>query len=113
MISSGNVDVMLGGGLRHWLPKNVGKDDELKKETEELIGTHSKSFKLKSKRRDNKNLLLKAKRMGYELVFDREQMKKAAKGKQNKLLGLFSYSGMANGLLIEKIKIIPKEFSQL
>ncbi len=97
IVNSGNVDVLLGGGLRHWIPKSVGKDPAVTESLKGLIGSNNRHFKLKSKRKDEKNLLFKAQKGGHELVFDREQMERS-EVKGNKLLGLFSYSGMENGL---------------
>ncbi|MBP9673618.1 MAG: alkaline phosphatase [Bacteriovoracaceae bacterium] len=88
-----SVDVMLSGGLRHFLPKSISKEDG-----ESLLRWKEKvpaDLKLKSKREDEKDLLLKAQESGYNLAFSKEQMEKISKGK---LLGLFSESGMPNGI---------------
>ncbi len=97
MLLSGNVDVMLGGGLRHWIPRNFKKE-----ELNALLG--SNKIKLKSKRRDNKNLLTLAKKRGYDLAFGKSQLQKA---KGNKILGAFSYSGMPNGIKHRELKNNP------
>ena len=97
MLLSGNVDVMLGGGIRHWIPR-----DTQKKELELLLGTNK--IKLKSKRQDNKDLLFLAKKRGYDLVFGKNQLQKA---KGNKILGTFSYSGMPNGIKHRQLKKNP------
>ena len=108
IVNSKNVDVLLGGGLRHWIPKGVGKDAEVTNSLKDLIGPNSGFFKLKSKRKDEINLLLKAQKgRPHELVFDRDQMERS-KVKSNKLLGLFSYSGMENGLSHRIKKNNPK-----
>jgi len=107
IVNSGNVDVLLGGGLRHWIPKSIGKNPDVTKSLKDLIGPNSGHFKLKSKRKDEINLLLKAQKGGHELVFDREQMERS-EVKGNKLLGLFSYSGMENGLSHRMKKNNPK-----
>ena len=57
--------------------------------------THS-NIKIKSKRKDNKNLLLQAEKQGYSLSFDKESL---AKTTSKKILGLYSYSGMNNGII--------------
>lgn len=80
-INSPVVDIMLSGGLRHFVPKK---------------GTQFKiPYTYKSKREDNKDLLKAAKEKGYELSFDRFSLKKSKSGK---VLGLFSDSGMDDGI---------------
>ncbi len=92
MIQSGVVDVMLSGGLRHFIPKNYTlsgnhKGFEAKLKASELS--------LKSKRRDDKNLLAQASDNGYLLAFNNSQLQQA---QGTKLLGLFANSAMANGV---------------
>ncbi len=100
MLKETQVDVMLSGGLRHWIPKGSSKDNA---ELVKLI--NEPTVKIKSKRKDGKNLLLDAKKMGYELAFNRDQLA-AAKG--NKVLGLFAYSGMLDGINYTASKNDPK-----
>ena len=50
---------------------------------------------LKSKRKDERNLLTEAQSAGYQLAFNRQMLDKV---EGNKLLGLFSYSGMDDGI---------------
>lgn len=86
-----NIDVMLSGGLRHWLPANINNQGSL---YQELLKKTGDQIQLKSNRKDNLNLLQMAEKSGYELVFNREQLA-AANGP---VLGLFSHSGMADGI---------------
>lgn len=80
-------DVMLSGGLRHFIPKNTDK---------EWLKTLPKQFKgLKSKRKDNLNLIEKAKANGHEIVLDKNSL---LNSESDKLLGLFTKSGMPNGI---------------
>jgi alkaline phosphatase len=102
LLLSGNVDVMLGGGLRHWIPKGSRSNPVLREQLNVLLGRNK--LKIKSKRKDSKNLLLEAKARGYDLAFGRDQLLQS-KGK--KLLGLFSYSGMAHGIDHRKMKNDP------
>lgn len=81
------VDVLLSGGLRHWVPKGYDKAAMAKRT--------GKAYPLsKSKRQDDRDLLAEAKAAGYSLVFDREGLDEAG----DKVLGLFSWSGMADGI---------------
>ncbi|MFC3152898.1 alkaline phosphatase [Litoribrevibacter euphylliae] len=88
-----DVDVMLSGGLRHWIPKSANdKAGDLHKQlTTRTDGT----VKIKSKRKDDKNLLVEAEKAGYTVALTRKEFEAA---QDDKLLGLFAYSGMADGI---------------
>ena len=91
-------DVMLSGGLRHWIPKesndeNAAVRKAVRKQLEQMTGG---SVKIKSKRQDSRNLLKEARAKGYSLAFNRSQMETA----QGKLLGLFAYSAMPDGITV-------------
>lgn len=58
------VDVFLGGGARHWLPKSTAG----------------------SRRKDERNLLVEAQKKGYQLLRTRQEMLAT---KSDKLLGIF------------------------
>jgi len=88
MLKTG-ADVMLSGGLRHFIPKGLDKDLYWVKRA-------GKKLLKKSKRKDNKNLLVNAEKLGYQLVFNKKQMNKVESGK---VLGLFTNSGMADGII--------------
>ena len=91
MLSTG-VDVMLSGGLRHWIPKSTNEKGET---YEQLKLLTQGDVYLKSKRKDERNLLTEAQSAGYQLAFNRQMLDKV---EGNKLLGLFSYSGMDDGI---------------
>ncbi len=100
MLASG-VDVMLGGGLRHWIPKDANtKDSAVRKELEQVT---EGAVRIKSKRKDNVNLLAQAKAGGYDLAFTKAQMEKA----DGKLLGLFSYSAMPDAIRVSNSMVDP------
>ena len=90
MLETG-ADVMLSGGLRHWIPKSTNDKGETYNQLKTL--TQGDVY-LKSKRKDDRNLLTEAQQDGYSLAFNRDMM---AKAQGDKLLGLFSYSGMNDG----------------
>lgn len=93
MLNAG-PDVMLGGGLRYWIPKEANdKASAVRKELEEMT---EGSVRIKSKRKDNKNLLAQAKDKGYSLAFNKKQMDASS----GKLLGLFAYSAMPDGIRV-------------
>ncbi len=73
MMLNHNVDVMLGGGLRHFLPASDSR----------------------SKRKDDKNLIKLAQEKGYKVVYNKDELKGVDVDKIGKLLGLFSLSHMA------------------
>ncbi len=93
MLSSGNVDVMLSGGLRHWLPAAVNTDAALRQGAAGRVG--EPALAVVSKRNDQRDLLAEAERLGYRLVFNRRQLQQAS---GQKLLGLFASSSMRDGI---------------
>ena len=93
MLNAG-PDVMLAGGLRHWIPQAANDEDSaIRKELAQLT---QGSVKLISKRKDSRNLLQEAREKGYALAFNRSQMATA----QGKLLGLFANSAMPDGIKV-------------
>ena len=97
-----NVDVMLSGGLRYWIPKEANdKQSAARKELEQLTeGT----VRIKSKRKDSRNLIKEAQQQDYALAFNRSQMDKA----EGKILGLFAYSALPDGIKETQTKNDPK-----
>ncbi len=100
MLETG-ADVMLSGGLRHWIPKSTNEKGAAYKELEQLT---QGDVKLKSKRKDDRNLLTEAKADGYKLAFNKDMLEKT---QGDKLLGLFSYSGMNDGIVYSNSKNDP------
>ena len=101
MLETG-VDVMLSGGLRHWIPKSTNDKGDTYKQLEQL--TQGDVY-LKSKRKDERNLLTEAQQQGYSLAFNRNMLEEA---KGDKVLGLFAYSGMNDGIAYNQSKDDPK-----
>ena len=92
LVSSG-IDVLLGGGLRYWIPKQAGVEGSAAEaEIQHLTGG---AYSFSSKRNDNRNLLLEARLDGYQLVFDREGMSRVESGK---VLGLFGNEAMSDAI---------------
>ncbi len=87
------VDVMLSGGLRHFIPQDAGTAQSAAHE--ELAKQTGGAVKLKSARTDNRNLITEAEQKGYAVAFTKQQLEQAA-GK--KILGLFSSSMMPDTL---------------
>ncbi len=85
-------DVMLSGGLRHWIPMHINDKGAAYQALDKRTGG---TIKLKSKRKDNKDLLARAESNGYQLAFNRGQLDQSS---GDKLLGLFAASGMADGI---------------
>ncbi len=98
-----SVDVMLSGGIRHWLPKEVNDKGQVYKD---FVKMTDGAVKIKSKRKDSKDLIADARNAGYQLAFTKDQL--ASTNKDGKLLGLFSYSGMYNGIRYTATKDDPK-----
>ena len=100
MLNAG-PDVMLSGGLRHWIPKEANDQGSgVYKELEQLT---QGSVTIKSKRKDSRNLLQEAQEKGYALAFNRAQMDVA----QGKLLGLFAYSAMPDAITVTRSQDDP------
>ncbi len=85
------VDVLMGGGLRNWVPADASNEGPTQDSVRQLTGW---TGKISSKREDNRNLLLEARRAGYNLVFDRQAMAEA----RAPLLGLFAVSEMQDAM---------------
>lgn len=100
MLATG-PDVMFSGGLRHWIPKSVNEKDEVYHQLKALT---QESLSIKSKREDQRNLLAEAQQAGYQLAFNRTMMDKASNGK---VLGLFSYANMNDGIAHSNSKNDP------
>ena len=79
-------DLMLSGGLRHFIPKT---------KTQELENLLPKRLNYKSKRKDELNLLDFAKKTGYDLAFNKNDLKNS---NSKKVLGLFTNSAMPHGI---------------
>jgi len=96
-----DIDVLMSGGLRHWLPQAVNdKDSAAYVAALQMTGGQ---FEISSKREDNRNLLLEA-RQDRQLVFDHRAL---AKVEQGKLLGLFADSEMLDALSERQILDSP------
>ncbi|GGO76320.1 alkaline phosphatase [Marinobacterium nitratireducens] len=91
MINVG-ADVMLSGGISNFIPKSTNEKGDT---YNQLVKLTDGAVALKSKRKDERNLLSDAQNAGYSLAFNRQQLD-AQTG--DKLLGLFSSSYMADGV---------------
>lgn len=92
-ILKSGADILLSGGWRHWIPKSAMiKDSPEQKAVKQLI---PHATRIKSKRNDNRNLLMEAKNRGYTLAFDKAGLEQA----RGKILGLFSESAMKSGII--------------
>lgn len=86
------VDVMLSAGLRHWVPELVNnRESAAYVALMQMIGG---AYEVSSKRKDNRNLLVEARR-DYQLAFDRQALEKIEAGK---VLGMFGNSEMNDAL---------------
>ncbi len=103
LVSSG-VDLMYSGGLRHFLPRAVlDSSSAAHKKYAALFGQESNL--LASKRKDEVDLVEKAKKNGYDFAFDKKSMQ-ANQG--SRVLGLFTTSGMPGGIKHRFSKDDPK-----
>uniref|UniRef100_A0A1B6EBV1 alkaline phosphatase n=1 Tax=Clastoptera arizonana TaxID=38151 RepID=A0A1B6EBV1_9HEMI len=80
-----NINVLLGGGRRHWLPKVARDYEESSEEGRRLDGRNLIEDWIRDKKRRN----IKA-----EFVWNKQQMDKVDSKRVDHLLGLFAYSHM-------------------
>ena len=87
-------DVMLGGGVSYWIPSGYGG-----RRTEVLMGALGQRLqdftRLRSRRRDDRNLLAEAEKKGYCLALSRDEMLRCSGAK---MLGLFTPYHMPGAL---------------
>jgi len=86
MLNSG-ADVLLSGGLRYFIPKEAS--DSWSQVHTELSERTNGKVKIKSKRKDSRNLLKEAEEKGYAVALTKDEMNAVD---NDKLLGLFNYS---------------------
>lgn len=86
-MAASKVDVMLSGGMRHWVPEGYDKAA-----LEARLGG---AFAVKrSKRKDGRDLIAEVEQAGYTVATDKAGLEKAG----DRVLGLFAWSGMADGI---------------
>ena len=97
-----NVDVLLAGGIRHWIPQSANeKNSDTYIMLTSLTGGN---IRIKSKRKDELNLLEQAKSQGYDVSHDKDSL---LASEANKILGLYSYSAMLDGISYSNTKNDP------
>ena len=100
LIESGNVDVLLSGGARHFLPSDIKSDTSAQQLMKDLGATNA--LYKSSKRKDQRNLIMEAKNQyGYNIAFNQQQLSQVNGGK---ILGLFANSAMENGIAYSACK---------
>lgn len=87
-----HVEVLMGGGLRNWVPEAINKPDSTAYAA--LMQLTGGVYPATSRRRDNRDLLLEA-RQDYHLVFDRKALARVSSGR---VLGIFADSEMVDAL---------------
>ena len=86
------VDVLLGGGLRNWVPDAVNDPESTAYAA--LMQLTGGAYPATSRREDNRNLLLEV-RGDYQLAFDRVALARISSGR---VLGIFADSELADAL---------------
>lgn len=79
------VDVQLGGGAQHLLPRGARFSQHCPGLPAELDGT--------SKRQDDRDLLVEAREAGYEVVCNAAQLEAVAESEGSRVLGVMASSG--------------------
>jgi len=91
-------DVMLSGGLRHWIPEQANDQDSAI--FKQLVKITDAAVEIKSKRKDERNLLTEAQKQGYQLAFTKAQMENAS----GKTLGLFANTAFPDAIITHRDK---------
>ncbi len=107
IVEGHEVDVLLSGGIRHFIPQY--KSDAVAMKASDLAECADLDSSLdgKSKRSDSKNLIQSAQGKGYQFVCNRNQLQGIKADAQTKVLGLFSSSVMPMIQEREKISTLP------
>lgn len=86
-----NIDVLMGGGLSYFLPRNLPLDlvERLKKNWNVAV---------KGYRRDDRNLIDEFQAKGYQFVTTKEEL---AAGTANQVLGIFAVSHLPDALTMK------------
>jgi alkaline phosphatase len=92
------ADVMLSGGLRHWIPQQA--NDKSSATYKQLQRITTGAVELKSKRQDDRNLLDEARQQDYQLVFSRSELQQA----EGKILGLFASSSLPDAIIAGRLR---------
>ena len=100
MLETG-ADVMLSGGLRHWIPQKANNQES--PIYQHLSSITDGAIKIQSKRKDDRNLLEEAISKGYKLAFTKDQMDSIT----GKTLGLFSHSALPDAIITDRNKANP------
>jgi alkaline phosphatase len=98
MLATG-ADVMLSGGLRHWIPQQA--NDPATATYQQLRRITAGAVEIKSRRKDGRNLLEEARQQGYQLVFSKSELEQA---EGNKILGLFAASALPDAITAQRLR---------
>jgi len=90
-------DIMLSGGLKYFMPQNAGdKNSAFFKNYRSRI---PRDIDFLSQRTDSLNILAKAEKKGFSLVFDKKSLLQSP---AKKILGLFAADAMPDGIWYSK-----------
>ncbi len=99
MLAAG-VNVMLSGGLRHWIPQQA--NDPATATYRQVRRITTGAVEIESRREDDRNLLEEARQRGYQLVFTKSQLEQA---ESNNILGLFAASALPDAITARHLRI--------
>lgn len=102
LLNSG-AEVLLSGGLRHFIPQEAS--DEATDVHQSLQQRTDGKIKLKSSRKDSRNLIAEAEQKGYAVAFTKQQLEQAA---GEKILGLFAASAMPDAFQQKANQLDPE-----
>lgn len=90
-------DVMLSGGLRSFLPAQVNEDGAAVREA--WRARLPPTFRLESRRADQRDLVAEAREQGYSVVFDRDGLERA---RGERVLGLFASGALPDAIAMHR-----------
>ena len=97
------VDVLLSGGWRHFLPASVNSAGETRDAWNTRLGNEQL---VESRRTDDRDLVAEAEAVGYSAVFDVAGLRNAVE-EGGQVLGLFSASSMQNAFQSRDLRHDP------
>jgi alkaline phosphatase len=98
MLATG-ANVMLSGGLRHWIPQQA--NDPTTATHQNLKRITAGVVEIESERKDDLNLLEEARQQGYQLAFSKSQLEQA---EGDKILGLFAVSALPDAITARRLR---------
>lgn len=93
LVERGDITVALSGGAQHFIPEGMKVEEHA-----DLKGISKKAGWGASKRKDSRDLIVEAKKKGYTLVVNEQELNSLDPKKNSKVMGLFAASGFPSAI---------------